>query len=201
MRSMGSAGFGELPWSRPVRPLASLFSNAVGRTDTVFTCTASTPPAGGDRVRAHVFLCMLAYYVEWHLCARRGRRCSLPRVTGPGPTRGSPVKPAARSERADAKAESKRPPAGQPVHRFRGLLDQFATLTKNRIQPAGDLPTFDRLSVPTPMPQEAFDLLGIFSPVYPETRTPGLATSSAESGIYARRGEEHRIREHTHLTP
>jgi hypothetical protein len=119
-----------------------------------------------DRVRAHVFLCMLAYYVEWHM-----REAWAPLLfaeddrAGAARRRGSPVKPATRSERAEAKAESRKTPAGQPVHRFRGLLDHLATLTKNRIQPAGDLPAFDRLTVATPLQQEAFDRLGVSVPV------------------------------------
>jgi len=119
-----------------------------------------------ERVRAHVFLCMLAYSVEWHM--RQAWAPLLFAEDDPADAarrRGSPVKPATRSERAKAKAESKKTPEGHPVHRFRGLLDHLATLTKNRIQPAGDLPAFDRLTVPTPLQQKAFDLLGVSVPV------------------------------------
>jgi len=62
--------------------------------------------------------------------------------------RGSPVKPATRSASAEAKARGKRTPDGEPVHRFRGLLDHLATLTKNTIAPAGDLPSFEQLLSP-----------------------------------------------------
>ena len=54
---------------------------------------------------------------------------------------------------------------GETVHRFQGLLAHLATLTKNTIQPAGDLPSFDRLTVPTPLQQKGFDLLGVSIPV------------------------------------
>jgi hypothetical protein len=118
------------------------------------------------RVRAHVFLCLLAYYVEWHL-----RKAWAPLLfaeddpEGARRRRGSPVKPATRSASSEDKALTKKTPAGETVHRFRGLLGHLATLTKNTIQPAGDLPTFDRLSLPTPLQQKAFDLLGIPIPL------------------------------------
>jgi hypothetical protein len=115
-----------------------------------------------ERVRAHVFLCMLAYYVEWHM-----RRAWAPLLfaeddpAAAAQRRGSPVKPATRSARADAKASTKKTPEGDTVHRFRGLLDHLATLTQNTIQPAGDLPAFDRLTTPTRLQRRAFDLLGV----------------------------------------
>jgi hypothetical protein len=118
------------------------------------------------RVRAHVLLCMLAYYVEWHL-----RRAWAPLLfaehdpQGAAQRRGSPVKPAVRSQSADDKAATKQTPDGQTVHRFRGLLDHLATLTKNTIQPAGNLPAFDRLTIPTALQQKAFDLLDMPIPV------------------------------------
>jgi len=118
------------------------------------------------RVRGHVFLCMLAYYVEWHM-----RRAWAPLLfaeddpQGAARRRGSPVKPAVRSPQAEHKATTKRTPDGQPIHRFRGLLDHLATLTKNTIQPKGDLPAFDRLTVPTELQRQAFDRLGLPIPV------------------------------------
>ncbi len=119
-----------------------------------------------ERVRAHVFLCMLAYYVEWHM-----REAWAPLLfaeddrQGASQRRRSPVKPATRSARASQKASSKKTPEGETVHRFRGLLDYLATLTKNTIQPQGDLPAFDRLTVPTDLQQKALDLLGVTVPV------------------------------------
>jgi hypothetical protein len=115
-----------------------------------------------ERVRAHVFLCMLAYYVEWHM-----RQAWAPLLfaeddpEGAAQRRGSPVQPAVRSPSAEEKALTKKTPTGQTVHRFRGLLDHLATLTKNTIQPKGDLPPFDQLTVPTTLQQRAFDLLGV----------------------------------------
>jgi hypothetical protein len=118
------------------------------------------------RVRAHVFLCMLAYYVEWHL-----RRAWAPLLfvehdpQGAAQRRGSPVQPAVRSHSTDDKATKKQTPDGHPVHRFRGLLVHLGTLTKNTIKPVGDLPAFDRLTIPTELQQKAFDLLHISIPV------------------------------------
>jgi hypothetical protein len=119
-----------------------------------------------QRVRTHVFLCMLAYYVEWHM-----RRAWAPLLfaeddpQGAAGRRGSPVQPAVRSQSAEHKASAKTTPDGETIHRFRGLLDHLATLTKNTIQPPGDLPAFDRLTVPTHLQQKAFDLLGLPIPV------------------------------------
>ena len=115
-----------------------------------------------QRVRAHVFLCMLAYYVEWHM--RQAWAPLLFAEDDPEDAarrRGSPVKPARRSASAEAKALEKKTPRGETVHRFRGLLDHLATLTQNTIQLEGDLPSFDQLSAPTPLQQRAFDLLGV----------------------------------------
>ena len=70
----------------------------------------------GDRVRAHLLLCMLAYYVEFHM-----RRCLAPMLFDDpdgGAPRGSPVLPARPSRAARDKAASKRTPDGLPVHSF-----------------------------------------------------------------------------------
>ncbi len=115
-----------------------------------------------ERVRAHVFLCMLAYYVEWHM-----RKAWAPLLfaeddpSGAAQRRGSPVKPATRSGSAQDKASRKTTPEGQTVHRFRGLLSHLATLTKNTIQPQSDLPSFDQLTQTTDLQRKAFDLLEV----------------------------------------
>ena len=93
------------------------------------------------RVRAHVFLCMLAYYVEWHM--RRALAPMLfddddPAAAEAG--RSSPVAPAQRSKAARAKAGRKRTPDGLPVHSFRSLLGDLATLTRNRVRPPSPVP-------------------------------------------------------------
>jgi transposase len=116
-----------------------------------------------DRVRAHVFLCMLAYYVEWHM-----RRKLAPLLfedhhkEAAKDRRESIVKPAQRSQSADRKAATKQNEDGLPVHSFRSLLADLATLTINQIQP-GDAssPSFHKLANPTPIQKKAFSLLGI----------------------------------------
>lgn len=113
-----------------------------------------------DRVRAHVFLCMLAYYVEWHM-----RRQLAPILfddddrASARAARSSIVAPAQRSPRAQKKASRKRTPTGEPVHSFRSLLKDLATLTKNRVRVSGG--SFEQLSTPTPLQQRAFDLLRV----------------------------------------
>jgi transposase len=116
-----------------------------------------------DRVRAHVFLCMLAYYVEWHM---RHKLASLlfdeEDWEAAEQRRASVVAPAQRSPSSLAKIASKRNADGFPVHSFRTLLQDLATLTRNRIVPKDtDMPPFDMLSVPTALQQRAFTLLGL----------------------------------------
>jgi len=116
-----------------------------------------------NRVRAHVFLCMLAYYVEWHM-----REKLAPLLfdeedwEAAEQRRTSVVAPAQHSPSALAKSASKRNAEGLPVHSFRTLLQDLATLTRNRIVPKDTgMPPFDMLSVPTPLQQRAFTLLGL----------------------------------------
>lgn len=116
-----------------------------------------------DRVRAHVFLCMLAYYVEWHM-----RQALAPILfddddkVGATARRKGVVKPAQRSARALCRAATKRTDDDEPVHSFQSLLRDLATITKNRIQPriAGAEP-FDRITLPTPLQRRALELLGV----------------------------------------
>ena len=122
-----------------------------------------------DRVRAHVLLCMLAYYVEWHM-----RQALAPLLSDDeaGPhravsaeapeRRGSVVAAATPSPGAKRKAATKRTADGQPVHSFRTLLQDLTTIVKNRMQPTTpDLPAFDKTTRPTPLQQRALDLLGV----------------------------------------
>ena len=92
------------------------------------------------RVRAHVFLCMLAYYVEWHL--RQKLKPMLfddEDADGAEARRPSVVAPATVSMSAQAKAKTRTTPDGNPVHSFRTLLEDLATLTRNTVAaaPAG----------------------------------------------------------------
>ena len=116
-----------------------------------------------DRVRAHVFLCMLAYYVEWHM-----RENLTPMLFDDDDKpaaqrlRASVVAPAQRSPKALAKARSKRTADGAPVHSFRTLLEDLATVAKNRVRtPAARNAAFDIITTPTALQQRAFDLLSV----------------------------------------
>ena len=111
-----------------------------------------------ERVRAHIFLCMLAYYVRWHL--ERAWAPLLFRDQEPVTT-DSPVAPAPRSASALAKAAGKRQPNGQRISSFRGLLAELATLTKNTVRLPGQSATFDKLAQPTPLQSQALELLGL----------------------------------------
>lgn len=116
-----------------------------------------------ERVRAHVLLCMLAYYVEWHM-----RRALAPVLfddedkPAGEKRRKSVVAPAMRSENAEEKAFTKRTSDGAPVHSFQTVLRDLSTIAKNRVQPrlAGAEP-FDMTTTPTPNQRKALDLLGV----------------------------------------
>jgi Transposase DDE domain len=115
------------------------------------------------RVRAHVFLRMLSYYITWHMQARLAPILftddDKPAAQA---TRPSPVAPAARSPRALAKAAAKHTEGNLPVHSFDSLLTDLATICLNQIQPAGPaLPAFRLITTPTPLQRHALDLLGV----------------------------------------
>ena len=112
------------------------------------------------RVRAHVLLCTLAYYVEWHM--RRRLAPILFDDQRNTDDRESPVQPAQRSDDAKRKANSGRTDDRLPVHSFQTLLDDLATLTRNRVKtPAGEAATANVLPRPTPLQERAFSLLGV----------------------------------------
>ena len=115
-----------------------------------------------DRVRTHVLLCMLAYYVEWHM--RRGLAPLLFDDHDPAAAeqqRTSVVAPARRSPAALAKACRKRTEDDLPVHSFRTLLTDLGTLAANTMQVAGGGDTFTLQTKPTPLQQRCFELLGV----------------------------------------
>ena len=116
-----------------------------------------------DRVRAHVFLCMLAYYVEWHM-----RRALAPVLFDDDDKktaetlRRSVVAPAQRSPRALSKIASKRTEDGLPARSFQTLLKDLMTIVKDRVRPnVGTTPAFDKITMPTPIQQRVFDLLQV----------------------------------------
>ena len=116
-----------------------------------------------DRVRAHVFLRMLSYYLSWHLQARLAPVLftddDKPAARAARP---SPVAPATRSPAALAKAATKHPPGDLPVHSFATLLADLGTICLNTIAPADPaLPGFRLVTTPTPLQRRVFDLLGV----------------------------------------
>jgi hypothetical protein len=115
-----------------------------------------------DRVRAHVLIKMLAFYVTWHMQHKLAPMLFKDDDPAAGKTaRPSPVAPARRSPAALAKAATKTTAGGGPVHSFATLLDDLATIAASRIQPAGGLPAFTTITTPTPIQRQAFDLLGV----------------------------------------
>jgi hypothetical protein len=116
------------------------------------------------RVRAHVLLCMLAYYLEWHM-----RRSLAPLLfdehdpAGRDAQRASPVAKAEPSPATQRKAARKRTEAADgdlPLHSFRTLLADLATLTRNTVRLGGNQQTAI-LATPATVQRRAFDLLGV----------------------------------------
>jgi len=113
-----------------------------------------------DRVRSHILLCMLAYYVEWHmrdawrplLFADEDQAAKVIR---------DPVAPARRSAAADQKAATHLTTDGLPVHSFRTLLESFTTIVRNRCRARDhdDNATFTVTTTPTPEQRHALTLL------------------------------------------
>jgi transposase len=113
------------------------------------------------RVRAHIFLCMLAYYVEWHLREVWRELLFADTEQTPKATR-DPVAPATRSASAQAKAASHTLADGSPVHSFATLMSELATLTRNtcRTPDAGpDAPTFNVITTANPQQRRALELI------------------------------------------
>ena len=116
-----------------------------------------------NRVRAHILLCMLAYYVEWHM-----RQLLAPLLfddhdkAEAKSARASIVAPAQRSTAAMRKALTKKTDDGLTVQSFQTLLGDLATIVKNRIQPKDQTtPAFDMITTPTTLQQKALDVLGV----------------------------------------
>jgi hypothetical protein len=114
-----------------------------------------------DRVRAHIFLCLLAYYVEWHM-REAWRELMFADTEHKAKATRDPVAPAKRSEAALLKVASHTLDDGTPAHSFSTLLAELATIVRNtcRTPNAGDdAPTFDLLTTPNSKQQRAFELI------------------------------------------
>jgi Transposase DDE domain len=114
-----------------------------------------------DRVRAHIFLCMLAYYVEWHM-REAWRELLFADEDLERKIHRDPVAPAQRSEAALAKVARRTLKDGSPVHSFRTLLHELSTIVRNTCEArAGQLSasTFQMTTTPNPAQQRALQLL------------------------------------------
>ena len=113
-----------------------------------------------DRVRAHLFLRMLSYYISWHmkqdlapiLFQDNNKHAAAAKRT-------NPVAAAQRSDEALIKAARKRTNDDTPVHSFTSLLADLATICANQIQPTNDTPAFTMITTPTQIQRRAFELL------------------------------------------
>jgi len=116
-----------------------------------------------ERVPAHIFLCMLAYYVEWHL-----RRVWAPLLFEDEELpaerqRRDPILPATSSESAQAKKRSKQTAEGLPVHSFATLLADLASRARVTYSLKADSssPTFQQVPPPSPLQSKAYELLNL----------------------------------------
>lgn len=111
-----------------------------------------------DRVRSHIFLCMLAYYVEWHM-REAWRSLLFADESQAGKARRDPVAPARRSAGAETKAATHRLSNGQPVHSFRTLLQDLSSIVLNTCRTSPDAPTFTVVTSPNEHQREALELV------------------------------------------
>jgi hypothetical protein len=112
-----------------------------------------------QRVRSHVFICMLAAYLVWHLRRAWAELCFTDEHTPDRRT--DPVAKAHRSPQAQHKASTRTTTTGNPAHNLETLLDHLATLTRNQvcIPHQTDIPAFEMLTKPTELQQRAFNLI------------------------------------------
>jgi transposase len=107
------------------------------------------------RVRAHVLICTLAYYLTWHLkAAWKPMLFSDERR----PDSSDPAAKAVRSPAAQHKAQTKRTTTGAPAHSYRTLLAELATQTRNTTRLTGSTTTFEKLTQPTGLQAQALEL-------------------------------------------
>jgi hypothetical protein len=117
------------------------------------------------RVRAHIFLCMLAYYVEWHM-REAWRPLTFADEDLQAKKTRDPVAAAPRSESALHKVHTQQLDDGSPAHSFRTLLERLRAIVRNlcRLATDPDAPTFELVTTPDPTQQRALDLLSTLTP-------------------------------------
>ena len=119
-----------------------------------------------DRVRAHILLCMLAYYVQWHM-REAWRELMFADMDQAAKATRDPVAPAVRSQAALAKAARHTLDDGTAAHSFATLMAELATIVRNTCRAPGagpDAPTFQVLTTPSAKQQRAFELLQSIRP-------------------------------------
>jgi hypothetical protein len=123
-----------------------------------------------DRVRAHIFLCMLAYYVEWHMRQAWAPLMFTDEDQNARATR-DPVAPATRSSAALRKVHSHQLDDGSPAHSFSTLLSSLAAITRNHCKTPGagapdqdGEPTFQLSTIPSSQQRRAIDLIETIAP-------------------------------------
>jgi len=119
-----------------------------------------------DRVRAHLLLCMLAYYVQWHMMQAWRPLLFADEDLDAKAVR-DPVAPAKRSSAAQRKVAAQQADDGTPLHSFRTLLRELAAVVRNtcrRADAAPDEPSFELDTLLTPHQQTATDLLRAITP-------------------------------------
>lgn len=119
------------------------------------------------RVRAHIFLCVLAYYVEWHMRQALAPLLFEDEELAQNRKTRDPVAPAQPSPTAQQKKARHLTADGLPIHSFHTLLAALGTRCRNRCRVTSGLDglTFSQLTEPTPLQQRAFQLLGLVFPV------------------------------------
>lgn len=116
-----------------------------------------------EHVRAHIFLCLLAYYVEWHMRAALAPLLFAEEDLVGYRQQRDPVAPAEPSAAVQSKKQRKRTEEGFPVQSFPTLLQALATRCRNtcRVQTTKETPTFDQVTQATPLQAKVFELLGL----------------------------------------
>ena len=112
-------------------------------------------------MKAHIFLSMLAYYVQWHLAEAWKPLLFADEAPANEAREREPVAPARRSVAALAKAQTRRLADGAPALSFRGLLTHLATIVRNTMRPRDAKPgagTFTLTTEPNPKQRQALDL-------------------------------------------
>jgi transposase len=109
-----------------------------------------------DRVKAHVFLCMIAYYLAWHL--RQAWKPLLFDDEQP-PQQPDPVAKATRSKAAERKAQTKHTTTGERCHSLATLLTELSTRARNTIRLPGTGASFEQLTEPTTTQTRALELI------------------------------------------